>query len=169
MTTQTTPKAQSALDLYERVIRPCFTTQAARAEAIGLSRQALRSWDQAELRRVNEESLRRLQLVADACERLDATHAFGNRSAIGSYLLGSCMLDHPVRRLDLLLNSGDGEIVVELANAERQALAHVAIARLPREALDAEAWEPILESLSPRARAEHERLAEQGVDVPAAL
>lgn len=167
--TRRTARAQTALDLYERVILPCFSTQAARAQAIGLTRQALRPWEHAELHTVNERSLTRLQLVAGACERLDATASFSRRDAIGRYLLGSCMLDHPVRRLDLVLTSGSADTAVELARAESHALAQVAIARLPAEALRDQSWEWLPESLSAHGRAEYERLVAQDVGIPAAL
>lgn len=126
MARRITDRTTEALSLYE-TIRPCFGSQAERAKAIGISRTAIRPWDTAELTSVNESSLQRVWLVAQTCEQLRKSMP---ESAIGDYLLGSCMADRVMPRLELVLRSGAPSIVVDLARAESEALAKVAVVHI---------------------------------------
>lgn len=148
MARRTTDRTREALDLYE-LIRPCFATQADRAQAIGISRTAIRPWDRSEIKSVNESSLQRIRLVAKACTELQATMP---AHAVGSYLLGSCMADRVMPRLTLIINTGTPEIVTDLARAESDALAKVVVKHLPPEAFEDEAWADIVAGLPERSR-----------------
>jgi hypothetical protein len=143
MARRTTDRTREALDLYE-LIRPCFATQADRAQAIGISRTAIRPWDRSEIKSVNESSLQRIRLVAKACTELQATMP---AHAVGSYLLGSCMVDRVMPRLNLIISTGTPEIVTDLARAESDAFAKVVVKHLPPEAFEDAAWADILAEL----------------------
>ena len=148
MARRTTDRTREALDLYETIL-PCFTTQAERAQAIGISRTAIRPWDRKEIKSVNESSLQRLRLVAQTCDELRATMP---AHAIGSYLLGSCMADRVVPRLNLVINAGTPKIVTDLARAESEALAKVVVKHLPADAFNDDAWSDVVADLPDRSR-----------------
>jgi hypothetical protein len=146
MKTVRSSTAVRALDLY-RGFSGCFATVGERAEALGLSETAVRKWERGELRFVKKSSADRALLVHRTCQRLE--RRFSYKGDVGAYLLHSVYeVDRRVRPLDLVVESADPNVAVDLLEATRAAALDVVKRALPEEAFSEGAWAAVLAPVS---------------------
>jgi hypothetical protein len=154
------PNAIEALRLYKSSIALCFPSAAERAEALGISETAIRKWDRGELRFVKKSSSERAHLVYQTCRKL--TPSFSRKKDIGAYLLHAIYeVDRRIRPLDLVVETRDPEVAIELLAATRGATVDVVKKKLPAAAFSNSAWAGVLATTSDDERDLEEELLER--------